>query len=182
MKCTHDMRRAARNPESVLIADAPKPLVEVAGRAPPPETAQVDPPGRDLHAFAAQASDLPLTPGRSFRQCDAATGCDDPVPGQATPGRHRSEHATDESGAPRPAATRVVLSNAMVRVTCTSVGGGIESIELLHYRADKGNVVLTAPDAVPALALRNLPQADADAPYTIDQPSPLPGWAWPGGR
>ena len=72
---------------------------------------------------------------------------------------------------PRPDDQTVELTNDFVRVVFTRWGGGIRSVELLRHRADGGgNINLNSADAVPALALLNLPGADAGARFEIEQP------------
>jgi YidC/Oxa1 family membrane protein insertase len=56
----------------------------------------------------------------------------------------------------RPAEQTVTLTNDRVRVTFTSWGGGIKSVELLRYKAETGHVILEQNAAQPALSLQGL--------------------------
>ena len=73
----------------------------------------------------------------------------------------------------RPAEKNLTLSNDFIRVTFTSWGGGIRTVELLKHKATtEGNITLNggAPDA--ALAVTGVPDADANAVYSIEQTGP----------
>lgn len=64
-----------------------------------------------------------------------------------------------------------VLSNEFVHVEFTSWGGGIRQVELLKHKANgHGNIILNGSNAVPALTLKGLPGAGAEAAFELQQP------------
>jgi YidC/Oxa1 family membrane protein insertase len=93
-----------------------------------------------------------------------------PVPANATNTANSPTVAAASTNAPAPAVIApaeppverpseqiATLTNDRVRVTFTSWGGGIKSIELLNYKADTGHVILDQNPDQPALSLRGLP-------------------------
>lgn len=60
----------------------------------------------------------------------------------------------------RPAEKTETLTNDRVRVTFTSWGGGIKSVQLLRYKAETGHVILEQNAEQPALALVGLPATE----------------------
>jgi YidC/Oxa1 family membrane protein insertase len=68
----------------------------------------------------------------------------------------------------RPPEEVMTLSNNVVKLDITTWGGGIKSVELLQHKENgKGNVILNGRDAVPSLALHNIPGAGVDAGFVI---------------
>ncbi len=69
---------------------------------------------------------------------------------------------------PRPPEQVAVLENQFVRVTFTSWGGGIRSVELLQHRQNGQGPVVLNTNGVPALAWRGSEQGA----YELTQPDP----------
>lgn len=106
-----------------------------------------------------------------------AAATNQPVP-EVTPALPKEpveaiKEAPAEAELPLPPEQTVVLHNELVRVTFTSHGGGVQSVELLAHRANgEGNIVLNGQNFAPALSLATLAGAGANAAYEIQQPAP----------
>jgi YidC/Oxa1 family membrane protein insertase len=76
-----------------------------------------------------------------------------------------------EPDQPRSPEQTAMLSNEFVRVEFTSWGGGIRQVELLKHKANgHGNVILNGPEVVPALTLKGIPGAGAEAGFELQRP------------